>query len=606
MKKSYLLLSILPSLMLYGCNSGSNNTFTPVALQWESCNPQTYPAITNEMREKLGNRLTCTQMIAPADYSNPSLGNIQVALSKVSARVPSERSGSIFFNPGGPGGDGLGLAPRFGVLWSDANPSNPLGAKFSQLSDEYDLIGFSPRGTGSSTALQCQQLGSTLYPLNFTESLYGEQNQYTQYLNQGLIASACRANELTPFINTDATARDMDLARSLLGDAKLSYVGYSYGTWLGTWYAGLFPTHIDKMVIDSTMNITSTIAMAGSYQAPAMQNILDNIIAPYAALNVSIYNLGTTQDVQNIYQNLNNTMQQITRNTLYSLMFKQVFASETVETLSAAKTVNALIASNPYANNEEIKELVNSYTFSNDPTVNTETMNIALAMTEAYFGFNQQQPQIVSLDSSSSTNRSVGCNDTPSPTSFEFWYALTNETKQIAFTFSSNIMVGNCTTTWNGPTVSQPSIASMRTAPAILMVQTQYDGATPLNGALKTYNALGTASMVYVTNSYTHGVFSSLQNGCADNAVANYLLAGEMPENQLLICQGEGLLPNMNSTASISSKTTSPSFLPANLASKASHGENINTDSAFKNPEQARKLQEQIQDSIINAEKINK
>jgi len=175
-------------------------------------------------------------MIAPADYSNPGKGLIEVALSRVAAENPNSRKGAIFFNPGGPGGDGLNLAPVFGSLWSIANPSDPLGSKFLQISQEYDLIGFSPRGVGSSTQLLCQLPNSFYLPTKFPELAQGIQNQYNLYENTELNAKSCQANPLTPYINSDATARDMDLARSLLGDPKLSYIGYSYGTWLGAWY----------------------------------------------------------------------------------------------------------------------------------------------------------------------------------------------------------------------------------------------------------------------------------------------------------------------------------------------------------------------------------
>ncbi|MDD3266465.1 MAG: alpha/beta fold hydrolase [Burkholderiales bacterium] len=602
MKKSYLLSSIIASVTLYSCSNGSNsstNTFTPVPLKWEACNPLEYNGITEVMINTLGNRLSCAKMVAPADYSNPSLGNIEVALSKVSAEIPSERQGSIFFNPGGPGINGIGDAPIAGILWSDADEQNPLGAKLKQLSNRYDLIGFSPRGVSSSTALVCQQSGKVQYPLNFNESLTSINNQKSLYMNAEVTAKVCQTNKLTPFINTDATARDMDLARSLLGDAKLSYIGYSYGTWLGTWYAGLFPNHVDKMVIDSNMDITISNVENIFSQPEALQNITDNIIAPYANLNESIFQLGTTQDVQNIYPQLNNTMKLVLRYTLYSPLFSQSMANDTVEILSAAKTVNKLIIDNPYDNESSILNMVKIYSFSPDNEINDATILTAEKMVNMYFYFIQQQP----IPVYSSTNTAVRCNDGPAPTSFAEWLAIINNISVNGAIFSTTLMQLNCTTYWNGPTVTQPSINSMSNSSyPILMVQTQYDGATPLQGALNTYNALGTASMVYVTNSYNHGVFNIIENGCAENAVADYLLTGALPENQLLICQGKGLLPNVNK---INVANKNQESLSTNLANKAIYGKEISMAKTFKHPEKAQKIREQIQKNIINAELTN-
>lgn len=614
-KNKLILMSTVTSIAIYGCSSGgggassTDSSFSPTPLTWGYCDPSVYNEITPEMLSSLGSRLTCTKMIAPIDYSNPSKGTIEVALSKVAAVNPDDRKGAIFFNPGGPGGDGLSLAPTFGMLWSSASDTDPLGIKFRQISQDYDLIGFSPRGVGSSTQLVCQLPNSFYLPTKFPELGQGIQNQYNLYDNTELNASACQVNGLSPYINSDATVRDMDLARTLLGDAKLSYIGYSYGTWLGAWYAAVFPSHVDKMILDSSMNITNSIPIAFTSQPPALQYNLDNIVAPYAALNDATYALGSAESVQKIFPALNDTMKQITSGQLYSLLFSQASADRTVETLSAAKGVNQILADNPYATQDQIRALVDDYLFSPVSSVNTIIAAIAQGQVQSYFTRNQQVPQPVGADDSGSTNMAVKCNDTTSPTDFDFWANISDKLSAVAQVFGGDAISSNCTSTWGGPTVSRPSIDNIRQASPILMVQTQYDGATPLAGATATYNAIGTASMVYVTNSYNHGVFSTINNGCVDNASADYLLTGQLPSSQLLVCAGKGLLPNMelvaNNTSINALKTGVGHRLSAAMESKAVNGKDVSTSDTFVDKSDAERLREKIRDSIFNADKHN-
>lgn len=611
MKNKLILISAVTSVVISGCSGGgsaaTNSSFSPTALTWGYCDLNVYAGITQEMLSTLGSRLTCTKMIAPLDYSDISKGTIEVALSKVAAEDPADRKGAIFFNPGGPGGDGLGLAPVFGKIWSGANDTDPLGAKFLEISKEYDLIGFSPRGVGSSTQLLCQLSNAFYLPTKFPELGQGIQNQYNLYDNTELNASACQANGFSPYVNSDATVRDMDLARSLLGDAKLSYIGYSYGTWLGAWYAAVFPSHVDKMILDSSMNITISIPMAFTSQPPALQYNLDNIVAPYAALHDDKYALGSAESVQKIFPALSSTMKQITSGQLYSLLFSQAAADTTVETLSAAKGVNQILEANPYGTEEQIYALVDEYQFSPDSEVNAIVVAIAQRQVKSYFARNQQIPQTVMLDDSGSTNMAVKCNDSTSPTEFDFWASISDKLSAVAQVFGGDAISSNCTNTWGGPTVSRPSVDSIRQASPILMVQTQYDGATPLAGATATYNAIATASMVYVTNSYNHGVFSTINNGCADNAVADYLLTGQLPSSQLLVCAGKGLLPNMElvNNNSANQGFNSGHQLSAAMQRKAVNGKEISTAKTFVNESDAKRLREEIITIITNADKHN-
>src|SRR5690606_33555779 len=97
----------------------------------------------------------CAQMRAPMDYGHPDRGDVSVAVMRIAATEPAKRRGALFFNPGGPGGDGLGLATLLHSIFAGSDPADPQGALQLRLLQEYDMVGFSPRGTGASSTLTC-------------------------------------------------------------------------------------------------------------------------------------------------------------------------------------------------------------------------------------------------------------------------------------------------------------------------------------------------------------------------------------------------------------------------------------------------------------------
>lgn len=147
----------LLSAMLIACGDGSSQaqhdpwqSFTQQQLKWEACDPTLMGEGVNALTQ-LGERAQCALMRAPLDYANLALGELKVALFRVAAG--QQRRGAIWFNPGGPGGDGLPLAARHAAEWSSASLDTPTGRLLKSLADSHDLIGFSPRGVGSSSEL---------------------------------------------------------------------------------------------------------------------------------------------------------------------------------------------------------------------------------------------------------------------------------------------------------------------------------------------------------------------------------------------------------------------------------------------------------------------
>ncbi|MFE0633404.1 alpha/beta hydrolase [Streptomyces sp. NPDC058864] len=188
----------------------------------------------------------CTTLRAPLDYAHPEAGDITLAATRLrSTGTASERIGSLLYNPGGPGDSAIsGLRD----LADDFSPA---------VRAAYDLVAVDPRGVGASTPLDCGAIvpaaGAGTPPAvagkpDF-EALDGARKE---------TADACRrhAGRLLPHIGTPDAARDLDLVRALVGDDRLHYLGFSYGTYLGATYAELFPSRVGRMVLDGGVDPT--------------------------------------------------------------------------------------------------------------------------------------------------------------------------------------------------------------------------------------------------------------------------------------------------------------------------------------------------------------
>lgn len=184
----------------------------------------------------------CTTLKAPVDWADPDGEQIELALSRHKAAGTSK--GSLLINPGGPGGSGFDYGQSFtGSAGVYAN---------------YDIIGFDPRGVGRSTPIVC-----------FTDDADRDQMIYGTYddpygsegweaelaKRQKAWVDACAENTgpLLAHIDTVSVAHDMDMMRAVLGDDKLNYLGYSFGTYIGTVYAELFPGKVGRMVLDGAV-----------------------------------------------------------------------------------------------------------------------------------------------------------------------------------------------------------------------------------------------------------------------------------------------------------------------------------------------------------------
>ncbi|HEX3790734.1 MAG TPA: alpha/beta hydrolase [Pseudonocardiaceae bacterium] len=225
-------------------------------LAWGGCSG--YATDDNAAQAYNASNLQCTRLTVPLDYTKPQGTTITLGVMRVQATDKATRIGSLLVNPGGPGASGMELAANL------AGQGGPWAA--SPLAKDFDLVGFDPRGIASSQPqIRCLTAAQTdaqrESDLDDDTSPQGVAKYEAQ---QKAYAAECAQNTkdgktMLASVGTTTVVKDMDVLRSALGDSKLSYLGYSYGTFLGSTYAEQFPKNVRAMVLDGAVDPTESI-----------------------------------------------------------------------------------------------------------------------------------------------------------------------------------------------------------------------------------------------------------------------------------------------------------------------------------------------------------
>ncbi|WP_062651245.1 alpha/beta hydrolase [Streptomyces maremycinicus] len=187
----------------------------------------------------------CATLKAPLDYADPGGGDVRLAVARKKATGPGKRLGSLLVNPGGPGGSAVGYLQQY------AGIGYPAGVRA-----RYDMVAVDPRGVARSEPVKCLD-GRAMDTYTQTDTTPDDQRETAELVDAYKeFAESCGAHSarLLRHVSTVEAARDMDILRAVLGDRKLTYVGASYGTFLGATYAGLFPNRVGRLVLDGAMD----------------------------------------------------------------------------------------------------------------------------------------------------------------------------------------------------------------------------------------------------------------------------------------------------------------------------------------------------------------
>jgi pimeloyl-ACP methyl ester carboxylesterase len=246
-------------------NSASDNSatstdtvsFVPASFVWKACDDS---ASTTSVQ--------CSSLEVPYDYNNPSIGSFTLYVKLRPATNPSLRIGSMMVNPGGPGFGGSALADDSSYYFS------------TDLTDHFDIIAWDPRGTGKSTpSVNCVDDYDQYFGIDSPPDTPEEKQALidaSQAFNDECMANS---GEILPYISTQASATDMNSIRQALGEDKISFFGFSYGSELGATWATMFPQTVRAAVLDGAVDPNATSAEAGMAQAKGFEGQLATFLA---------------------------------------------------------------------------------------------------------------------------------------------------------------------------------------------------------------------------------------------------------------------------------------------------------------------------------------
>jgi pimeloyl-ACP methyl ester carboxylesterase len=230
----------LAALAVAGCSRDPEERGAPGALRFTGCAGRLAVAEAGIAPARL-DRLSfgCARLQVPLDHADPDGEQLSIAVVRVRHRDQTRRIGSLVMNPGGPGQAGSANVAYWASWLSD------------DVLSRFDLVTFDPRGTGGSSQIDCGPLPTDDEPSHFPDPLSDAGFAAAAAESRRVMTACARSlGDRAEFFSTEATARDLDLLRRALGDRRLSYVGFSYGARLGAVYAHRFPRQVRALVLD--------------------------------------------------------------------------------------------------------------------------------------------------------------------------------------------------------------------------------------------------------------------------------------------------------------------------------------------------------------------
>ena len=219
-----------------------------------------------------GNGFECGSIEVPRDYAEPAGPALRLALIRLPAGDPAHRIGSLVVNPGGPGISGVDFVRAAAATLFPA-----------AIRARFDIVGFDPRGVGASSPVRCVDGLDHFIPVDARAETSADLSNLVA--GAKAFAAGCGQNDaaLLPYLSTANVARDLDQIRAALGDPRLTYLGFSYGTLIGEMYASLFPTRIRALVLDGAIDPSLGEAAFREGQARGFEGALGRLLADCGA-----------------------------------------------------------------------------------------------------------------------------------------------------------------------------------------------------------------------------------------------------------------------------------------------------------------------------------
>jgi len=443
----------------------------------------------------------CAELPVPIDPAMPELGTITLALARRPATDPSARIGSLVIEPGGPGLSGV----------EEVFAGNGLAT--DEVAARYDIVGFDPRGVGRSNPLWCfsgEQMDRYLDELSDVgwEFDPSAPNVMTFARTAAAFGQGCAADNrlLLSHIGTRNTAGDLDQIRAALGDEKLTYLGWSYGTKLGAIYADMFSDRIGRMVLDSAINPALSISDFNDGQSQGLE----------AALR-RFFDFCTTVPGCPLPAG-----QEAATAALKVFLLTLPLQRETPNTLTRADGLSALTTA-MYNPGEYFPQLV--------PALAAGMSGDGAALRDIGGNYGEQSPD----EPSNFLNAlyAINCFDsTPTP-DIAGTAALAAQWDRTAPIFGAqNAWGGLRCNTFPEHDPFGPRPVSAPGAPPILIITAVRDAATPTEWSRQLADQLTSAVLIEVDHD-VHAIYPG-GSACVAAAVDEYLLAGVVPPGDIM------------------------------------------------------------------------
>jgi pimeloyl-ACP methyl ester carboxylesterase len=437
----------------------------------------------------------CGNLEVPFDYDNPEEGSFVLYIKRRQATVPSERIGSLLVNPGGPGFGGSSLADDAAYYFSE------------NLLNRFDIIGWDPRGTGLTTpAVDCVD--------SFDEYVGLDSPPDTPEEKQALIDASqafndkCEENAGTilPYISTRASAADMNSIRLALGEEKITYFGFSYGSELGATWATMYPNTVRAAVLDGATDPLSTSTEAGLAQAGGFEKQLTTFLAQCSKkATCEFHNDGNSEDA------IDALLLDLDANPLV------VSAERTPVTQGVAFTA---IAQAMYSD---------SYWPQLQSALADAQKGDGAGLLALYDDYYQRKSD-GSYGNELEAFLAISCLDDPGASSVEEVDASVDAFVAAAPRLGANFAHGYSCALWPVPQAQQVTVSGKGAGP-IIVIGTTGDASTPLSSSRKMAKALESGVLLVVeADQHTgYGI-----NTCIIMEVDNYLIDLTVPVNETI------------------------------------------------------------------------
>lgn len=438
----------------------------------------------------------CATLRAPLDYANVSLGDISIALSRTK-HTGTNFQGSLIVNPGGPGSPGLDFAK---YVARDISPA---------LVKEFDIIGFDPRGVSKSAPVTCMTAKQTATWLSMDSTPDTRVEVASMMKAASSISAGCLqfTPRIAPHVGTPSATQDLELLRSALGEEKLNWLGFSYGTSLGTSYIQAYPHRVGRFVLDGAVDPSLDSMKLSLGQAKGFQRAFQNFVQD--CLDHAPCSLGSSRRLIN--SKVNALLSRIDSHPM-----RTDYGAALTQSLGTGAIFTAMYSTDMWP-------------LLNDALVQASTGNGTGLLELAWMGSDQTGPTTFGSNIHSAYY-AIDCWDLPAAPGAA---GLAKAAKQWARgaaipEMSQSMSWGNAPcSSWFAHNPVLPAAATSTTSAPILIIGTRFDPATPYAWSQSLSQQLPT-SMLLTYEGNGHTAFGT-GSRCIDSAVNEYLLRGTMP-----------------------------------------------------------------------------